>query len=231
MSNPPFHLPDEPSDLSLRVLTLSLRSDCEKKGVSPKNYAHRSRVIRQQTELLARVTHSGTVQSFNDASGRGSIRPDDGGSDVGFETSDLSVVGMGSPKVGSRFTYHLRGADGDANAVDVRLIQSLPSDKHRTTFTILRSAAEELAMKRDVDVWNNEGGHMSSSSGLVVSTPGSALPYKAILSHQGRNDSEHPFLTVREAEAFIRRNTPVPPACRTLYDLNSSVSPLKGRGG
>jgi len=160
MSNPPFHLPDEPSDLSVRVLILSLRSDCENKGVSPKNYAHRSRVIRQQTELLTRLKHSGTVQSFNDASGRGSIRPDDGGSDVGFETSDLSVVGMGSPKVGSRFTYHLSGTDGDANAVDVRLVPSLPSDKHRKTFTSLRSAAEEPETSAAHDVMDNEGGYI-----------------------------------------------------------------------
>jgi hypothetical protein len=54
MSNSIFHLPDEPSDLSVRLLTLNLRSDCENKGVSAKNYAHRARVIRQQTELLAR---------------------------------------------------------------------------------------------------------------------------------------------------------------------------------
>ena len=136
MSNPPFHLPDEPSDLSVRLLILSLRSDCEKKGVSSKNYAHRSRVIRQQIDLLAHVKRSGTVESFDGASGHGSIRPDDGGSDVGFETSDLSVAGMGSPKVGSRLTYHLSGQDGDANAVDVRRILSPPSGKHRTTFTI-----------------------------------------------------------------------------------------------
>jgi hypothetical protein len=56
----------------------------------------------------------------------------------------------------------------------------------------------------------------------VVSTPGSDLPYKAVLSHQGRNDSEHAFPTIREAEAFIRRNTPAPPARRTLYDRDAS---------
>jgi hypothetical protein len=49
----PFHLPHEPSELSIGLLTLSLRSDCENKGVSPKNHAHRARVIRQQTALLA----------------------------------------------------------------------------------------------------------------------------------------------------------------------------------
>lgn len=54
MSSPTSSLTDEPSDLSIGLLTQSLRSDCDNKGVSPKNYAHRSRVIRQQTELLAR---------------------------------------------------------------------------------------------------------------------------------------------------------------------------------
>jgi hypothetical protein len=96
-------------------------------------------------------------------------------------------------------------------------------------FTPFRSAAEEFAMKSSEDVWTNEGGQLGSSSGLVVSTPGGDLPYKAILSHQGRNDSEHPFTTMREAEAFIRRNTPVPPARRTLYDRDAS--PLKSDGG
>ena len=54
MSNPIFQSPGAPSDVSISLLTLSLRSDCETKGVSAKNYSHRSRVIRQQTELLAR---------------------------------------------------------------------------------------------------------------------------------------------------------------------------------
>jgi len=160
MSNPPFHLLDEPSDLSVRLLILNLRSDCENKGVSSKNYAHRSRVIRQQTDLLAQVKRSGTVQSFDEASGHGSIRPDDGGSDVGFETSDLSVAGMGSPKVGSRLTYHLRGKEGDANAVDVRRVLSPLGGIHRTTFTILRSAADQPETSAGHDVMDNEGGYI-----------------------------------------------------------------------
>ena len=53
MSEQPFLLSDEPSELSLSLLVRSLRNDSATKGVSPKNYAHRSRVIRQQTELLA----------------------------------------------------------------------------------------------------------------------------------------------------------------------------------
>ena len=49
----PSHLTNEPSELSVSLLTRSLQADSAKKGVSSKNYAHRSRVIRQQTQLLA----------------------------------------------------------------------------------------------------------------------------------------------------------------------------------
>ncbi|MFL6729105.1 MAG: hypothetical protein ACJ8E3_09885 [Sphingomicrobium sp.] len=59
---------------------------------------------------------------------------------------------------------------------------------------------------------------MSSTAGRIVRTPDSRLPYKVVLSHHGCIDSERGFATMREAEAFIRRNTPVPAARRTLYD-------------
>ena len=50
---PRFHLLDKPSGSSVSLLARSLRDDCTKRGVSPRMYAHRSRVIRQQTKLLA----------------------------------------------------------------------------------------------------------------------------------------------------------------------------------
>lgn len=53
MLKQPSHLTNEPSELTVSLLTRSLQADCATKGVSSKNYAHRSRVIRQQTELLA----------------------------------------------------------------------------------------------------------------------------------------------------------------------------------
>ena len=49
-----FHLTDEPTELSISLLIRSLKTDSVMRGVNPKNYAHRSRVIRQQTELLAK---------------------------------------------------------------------------------------------------------------------------------------------------------------------------------
>ena len=92
-------------------------------------------------------------------------------------------------------------------------------------FTPFRSAAEEAALKPGEDAWENEGGHMSSSAGRVVRTPGSTLPYKAVLTHCGRAETERGFATMREAEAFIRRNTPVPAAHRTLYDRDAQGIP------
>ena len=90
-----------------------------------------------------------------------------------------------------------------------------PPGKH---FTAFRTAAEEAAMKTGEAEWDNEGGHMSSTAGHIVRTPGSRLPYKVVLNHHGCADSERGFATMREAEEFVRRNTPVPAARRTTYD-------------
>jgi hypothetical protein len=84
-------------------------------------------------------------------------------------------------------------------------------------FTAFRSAAEEAAMKREGEAWENEGGHMSSRSGCVRHVSGAELPFVAVLTHHGTEASEHAFATMREAEAFIKRNTPVPG--RTLSEL------------
>lgn len=65
----------------------------------------------------------------------------------------------------------------------------------------------------------DEGGHMSSSAGRVVQRPGADLPFVAILSHEDAEPTEHGFATMRDAEAFIKRNTPVPErALSKLYD-------------
>ena len=97
-----------------------------------------------------------------------------------------------------------------------------PKDK---SFTAFRSAAEEAAMKREEQTWDNEGGHMSSTAGRVKHVPGAALPYVAVLLHPGSEATEHSFATMREAEAFIKRNTPVSSASLSaLYDRPASDS-------
>ena len=63
-----------------------------------------------------------------------------------------------------------------------------------------------------------EGGHMSSRFGRIVRTADADLPYKAILTHDQCAETECSFATMREAEAFIRRNTPLPKARSTFWD-------------
>jgi hypothetical protein len=78
-------------------------------------------------------------------------------------------------------------------------------------------------MKREEQTFENEGGHMSSTAGRIMHVPGADLPYVVVLSHQGSEATEHAFATMREAEAFIKRNTPVPGrTLSALYDRPSS---------
>ena len=71
--------------------------------------------------------------------------------------------------------------------------------------------------------WENEGGHMSSTAGRIMRMAGAELPYVAVLSHHASEATEHPFATMREAEAFIKRNTPPPRrSLSALYDRPAS---------
>jgi hypothetical protein len=89
-------------------------------------------------------------------------------------------------------------------------------------FTPFYSIAELSMAKVEQESWDNEGGHMSSHCGRIVYTAGDHLPYKVVLSHGGRVETAHGFPSMREAEAFIRRNTPVPTATLSkLYDRDA----------
>jgi hypothetical protein len=93
----------------------------------------------------------------------------------------------------------------------------LKTPKHKS-FIVFRSAAEEAKMKDDELNWDNEGGHMSCTSGRVITVRGKDKPFKVIMSLPDGETSEHRFATMREAEAFVRRNTPRPPERSTTYD-------------
>ena len=84
--------------------------------------------------------------------------------------------------------------------------------------TLSRSAPSGSVLIASEVERSNEGGHMSSTAGRIVRTPNSTLSYKVVLSHHRRAETERAFSTIREAEAFIRRNTPIPAARNTLYD-------------
>lgn len=101
-----------------------------------------------------------------------------------------------------------------------------PPDEKSKSFTAFRSAAEEVEMKRDEQSWDKEGGHMSSTAGRVMHVARAELPYVAMLVHHGGEPTERAFATMREAEAYIKRNTPVPGAIlSTTYDRPASESP------
>lgn len=95
--------------------------------------------------------------------------------------------------------------------------------QHKKAFSIFRSAAEEAATRLEHEMWDNEGGHMSATAGRIIRSPSAELPYTVILQRHHNEATEHHFATMREAEAFIRRNTPVPRATLSaLYDRPAS---------
>jgi hypothetical protein len=67
----------------------------------------------------------------------------------------------------------------------------------------------------------DEGGHMSSRFGRILRTTTPGLPYKAILTHDECAETERSFATMREAEDFIRRNTPLPRPRSTFWDRDA----------
>jgi hypothetical protein len=98
-------------------------------------------------------------------------------------------------------------------------------DSKRKSLSAFRSAAEEAETKREEQTWDNEGGHMSSTAGRVKHVASAELPYVVVLTLPGSEATEHSFATMREAEAFIKRNTPVPGAgLSSLYNRPASDS-------
>jgi hypothetical protein len=62
-------------------------------------------------------------------------------------------------------------------------------------------------------------------SGRVVRTVDRKLPYKVVMMPAVCPGTEPSFATMREAEAFIRNNTPEPgPALSSLYDRAAGES-------
>jgi hypothetical protein len=117
----------------------------------------------------------------------------------------------------SSFTGH--------NRLGGKVMPSSGSSKD-TSFTVFRTAAEEIQLKQDEHAWDNEGGHMSSTGGRVMRKPEAELPYVVTLSHHLSEATEHSFASMREAEAFIKRNTPVPGAVlSTTYDRPAPSGP------
>jgi hypothetical protein len=67
----------------------------------------------------------------------------------------------------------------------------------------------------------HEGGHMSSRFGRVVRTSDTDRPYTAILTHDQCAETRCSFATMREAGAYIQRNTPRPKPRSTFWDRDA----------
>jgi hypothetical protein len=52
------------------------------------------------------------------------------------------------------------------------------------------------------------------------------MPFTAVMTREDGSTFEVRFVTMGDAEAFIRRNTPRPPARSTAYDHGSEEDPL-----
>ena len=79
-------------------------------------------------------------------------------------------------------------------------------------------------MKKEEPLWDNEGGHMSCTSGRIVRVTDTRNRFKAIMSQTSGGTVEREFATMREAEAFVRRNTPQAEERSTLYDRDAEHS-------
>ncbi|MFL6760817.1 hypothetical protein [Sphingomonas sp.] len=69
----------------------------------------------------------------------------------------------------------------------------------------------------------NEGGDMIFNSEQIIHNRLAALPYQAVLTRPRGEPLSHSFATMREAEAFVRSNTPTRGrALSALYDRPAS---------
>jgi hypothetical protein len=72
---------------------------------------------------------------------------------------------------------------------------------------------------------DNEGGDMMCNSEQIVHNRLAALPYRAVLTRPRGEPVSRSFATMREAEAFVRSNTPARgQALSALYDRPASYS-------
>jgi hypothetical protein len=73
-------------------------------------------------------------------------------------------------------------------------------------------------MKGEAQRRDDERGHMSCTGGRIVRNVGARMPYTVVLTLPGGETRQRDFPTMQEAEAFVRRNTPLPASRSTLHD-------------
>lgn len=89
----------------------------------------------------------------------------------------------------------------------------------QTHFSVFASAAEEIEMKVATQRWDNEGGRVRMIATRIRHCSDSEAPYIVVLTDRQGNSVERSFVTMREAEVFLRTENPAStPRLSTLYD-------------
>ena len=65
------------------------------------------------------MKYFGTVKSFDETLGRGSLAPETGGDSLRFERTAFSWDSGASPRVGQRLSYDLAHTNGQPSAVNL----------------------------------------------------------------------------------------------------------------
>lgn len=68
------------------------------------------------------MKYFGTVKSFDEASGHGSIVPEIGGDDLRFERGAASWNRVAPPRPGQRLSYDVHHTNGQAAAVNLQTL-------------------------------------------------------------------------------------------------------------
>jgi CspA family cold shock protein len=68
------------------------------------------------------MKYFGTVKSFDEANGFGSIKAEEGGEELRFDRNAFAWGDKGSPKEGQRLSYDINAKDGRNTAVNLQTI-------------------------------------------------------------------------------------------------------------
>lgn len=68
------------------------------------------------------MKYFGTVNAFDEAKGHGSLKPETGGADIGFERKSIMWDRRVAPATGQRLSYELNTTEGPASAVNLQTV-------------------------------------------------------------------------------------------------------------
>jgi CspA family cold shock protein len=68
------------------------------------------------------MKYFGTVKTFDEAKGLGSIKPEQGGDELRFDRNAISWEPKTSPTEGQRLSYDVNSTDGRSTAVNLKTL-------------------------------------------------------------------------------------------------------------